>query len=414
MAKNIFGKLFAIATIAFVFNGCEDKCYYYQEEIEYQEILTNVDEVKNSFEVVADFAIKKPGNIYSYQSYLFVAEQNEGIHILNNTNPASPVPLKFIKLKGNANFAVANDVLLADNGADLLSINFADLNNIKIEKRTENVNPDILRPDNKILSGYKEVKVKRKIPCEDNNRFGSNQSISPVFSSSAGGGGTVSTGKAGSMAKFAVVNNYLYIAHSAVLQPLNISDPSHPIKLQKIQFSSDNIETIFPYKDYLYFGTSSGVLIYDCSSNPEVPVYRRTLSHALGCDPVVVSEDFCFSTVRNGTACRWGNTINSLYVFNVTDVNKPFFVNEVGLTNPYGLGVKDNLLFICQAESGLSVFNWNKLTGQVTLKHNYPDIHAYDVIVNDNTLIVTADNGLFQFDCTDPDNIKYLATLSNF
>ncbi len=412
MAKNIFGKLLAIATIAFVFNGCEDKCYYYQEETEYQEILTNVDEVKNSFEVVADFAIKKPGNIYSYQSYLFVAEQNEGIHILNNTNPASPVPLKFIKLKGNANFAVANDVLLADNGADLLSINFADLNNIKIDKRTENVNPDILRPDNKILSGYKEIKVKRKIPCEDNNRMMRDQNV--MFSSSAGGGGTVSTGKAGSMAKFAVVNNYLYIAHSSVLQPLNISDPSNPIKLPKVNFNSDNIETIFPYKDYLYFGTNSGVLIYDCSSNPEAPIYRKTLTHALGCDPVVVSEDFCFSTVRNNTVCRSGNTVNAMYIYNVANINNPQYLRNVQLTNPYGLGVKNNLIFICQAESGLSVYNWDKSTTQVSLKHNYPDIHAYDVIVNGNTLIVTADNGLFQFDCTDPDNIKYLATLSNF
>lgn len=409
MTRNIFNRLLFIAAIGVLFNSCEDKCYYYEEVTEYQEILMDADEVKNSFAVVSDYTIKKPGNIYSYQNYLLVAEQNEGIHILNNTNPASPVPLKFIKLKGNSNFAVANDVLLADNGADLLSINIADLGNIRIDKRTENINPDILRPGNKVIAGYNAVKVKRKKSCDEDRSF--NRSM--MFASSAGAS-IISSGKAGSMAKFAVVNNYLYIAHESKLQPVNISNPINPVKLPAVDFVSNDIETIFPYKNYLYFGTSSGVLIYDCGSNPEVPVYRKTLTHALGCDPVVVSDDYCFSTVRNNTTCRNGNTVNAMYVYKVDNINAPLYVRNVALKSPYGLGVKNNLIFICQAENGLTVYNWDKTTNQATLKHSYPDIHAFDVIVNDNTLIVTADNGLFQFDCTDPDNIRYLATLSNF
>jgi hypothetical protein len=76
--------------------------------------------------------------------------------------------------------------------------------------------------------------------------------------------------------------------------------------------------------------------------------------------------------------------------------------------------VKENLVFVCQGTKGLFVYNWSKNSNQVSLRHSYPDIHAFDVIVNGNVLIVTADNGLFQFDITNPDNITYMSKLANF
>ena len=410
MIKISLKLIFSLLFIVSFFNSCQDECYYYQEVTEYHEILENLDTVKNSFSVVNDFAIKKPGNIYTYNQYLFVEEKNLGIHILDNSNPASPIPLKFIKLKGNSDFAVANNILLADNGTDLLSINISDLANIKIDKRTENINPDVLRPNNKVVTGYNEVKVKNKISCQNNNRF-MQSSASPTM---AGSSNPVSAGKGGSMAKFAVLGQYLYIANASVLHPIEISNPSNPIIKPTVSFVTNNVETIFPYKNYLYFGTGNGVLIYDCSGSPQVPAYKTMLSHALGCDPVVVSDDYCFSTVRNNTACRNGNTVNSLFIYNISNVNAPIYEAFKSLESPYGLGVKGNLVFICQADNGLTVYQWDPLSKAITLKHKYPDIHATDVIINTNTLIVTAENGLFQFDCTDPDNIQYLSTLSAF
>ena len=84
------------------------------------------------------------------------------------------------------------------------------------------------------------------------------------------------------------------------------------------------------------------------------------------------------------------------------------------MEEPYGLGIKDDLLFICQGFKGLYVYNYDKNTYNVTLRHSYPDIHAFDVIVNGNTLIITADNGLFQFDISNKDNLVYQSKLVNF
>ncbi len=410
MKKNIFKTSFLFLFSALILNSCQDKCFYYEDSIEYHEILGDVSDVKNSFAVKTDFAIKKPGTIYTYNQYLLVAEKNEGIHILNNANPASPIPLKFIQLKGNSSFVVANNILLAENGADLLSINISDLNNITLENRVEGVNNDVLRGNNKLVIGYNEVKIRKKVECNGSFRERNNMMADAISSPAI----NVNAGKGGSMAKFTVLGNYLYIAHSSKLLPLNISNPSSPVKKLSISFTEGNVETIFPYKNFLYFGTSSGVLVYDCASNPEVPKYRNTLRHAIGCDPVIVSDDICFSTIRNGTACRNNNTVNELNIYDVKNVSMPIQLRNVPMDNPYGLGIKNDVLFICQANKGLTVLNWNAANKNVTLKHNYNDIHAYDVIVNGNTLIVTAENGLFQFDCTDTDNIRYLSTLVNF
>jgi hypothetical protein len=406
--KQISRNLLYLMLLIFGLNSCEDKCYYYEEQTVFEEVLQPLADIKSSYRVTEDFAIVKPGNIYSYGQYLLVGEKFRGIHILDNSNPSNPVKIKFIELKGNENFAVVNDMLLADNGPDLLSIDISNMSDIQLKKRSENVNMFNVRGD-KFVSGYNKLTKKVKINCE-NQRFGM-RSESNLSSASSGSGS--STGKGGSMAKFAIIDNYLYIVNSNELLPLDISNPASPLKKNNIGLSNGNVETVFPYKKYLYMGTSSGVLIYDCSISKEAPNYISTLEHVQGCDPVVVSDDMAFSTVRGGTACR-NNNLNELNIFNVTNPSQATQVGRYTMQEPYGLGVNSNLLFICQGTHGLFVYNWDNSSKQVTLRHSYPDIHAFDVIVNGNLLIVTADNGLFQFDITNPDNITYLSKLVNF
>ena len=402
-------QLVVVLFSVFFFTACEDKCYYYETQTVFEPIYEKLSDVKASFSVVDDYTITKPGNIYSYGKYLLVGEKMKGIHILDNTNPASPTPLKFINLKGNENFTVYNDVILADNGPDLLSISFSDLNDIKILNREFNVNSERVSGENFIVGYNSSVqRVKKECNASNNGRF---LSSTDNMASSASGG--ASTGKGGSMAKFAIINDYLYIANSSQLFPINIANPAKPVKQLTLGLSGGNVETIFPYKTYLYLGTSSGVLIYNTAGSKATPTYINTLWHITGCDPVVVSDNYAFSTVRGGSVCR----TNDMSQLNVYDVNNPTMatlVRNMGMIEPYGLGVKDDLLFVCQGKNGLFVYDWDKTNENLTLRHSYPDIHAFDVIVNGDVLIVTADNGLFQFDITSKDNITYLSKLADF
>ena len=403
-------KILHVALVAFsfmFFTACEDKCYYYEDETVFTPVYEKLSDVKASFAVVDDYTITKPGNIYTYGKYLLVGEKMKGIHILDNTNPASPVPLKFINLKGNENFTVYNDVILADNGPDLLSISFADLNDIKILNREVNVNAERVSGDQFIVGYNSSVKRVKKECNSGNNRF------SRMDMASSASGTAASTGKGGSMAKFAIISDYLYIANSSQLFPFNIANPSKPVKQLTMGLNGGNVETIFPYNTYLYMGTSSGVLIYNTASSKATPSYINTLWHITGCDPVIVSEDFAFSTVRGGSVCR-SNDMSQLNVYDVKNPALATMVRNMNMIEPYGLGIKEDLLFVCQGVNGLFVYDWDKANNSLTLRHSYPDIHAFDVIVNGATLIVTADNGLFQFDISSKDNITYLSKLADF
>lgn len=408
--KNSLKLGFLAACLMLLNFSCSDKCYYYMDEEVHSEVLQSIQEIRTSFSVSEDYKIKKPGNIYTYGDLLLVGEKFEGIHILDNSVPSNPKPLKFIHLKGNGNFAISNGILLAENGPDLLSIDINDLNNIQLIKRTENVNTNFVR-GNQFVVGY-NVEIKRvKKDCDDRsgNRLADAGSNSiAAFSSSQQ---TIAKGKGGSMSKFAIVNNYLYIVNNNTLIPIDITDAKTPISKFSIGLQSNDVETLFPYKEYLYMGTSSGVLIYNCQGSAEAPAFVNRLVHVVGCDPVIVDNDIAFSTVRNGSSCRGGNTLNALYLFGVKNPSNSQFLRQFAMIHPYGLGKKDNYVFICQGEEGLFVYKHNPDNNNVEFVQSYPDIHAVDVIVNDNTLIVTADNGLFQFDISNPDAIKYLSEL---
>lgn len=394
--------LFVIA----VFSSCNDKCFYYENEVISTEVLMDLSEIKGSFKITQDYAIGKPGNIYSYDKYLLVAEKFKGIHILDNSTPSNPTPIKFIELKGNENFAVRNNVLLADNGPDLLSIDLSNLNDIKILSRTENINTQNIR-GNKFVVGYETSIQKVKRECSNGSRWAREDAMASSTTSS----GSNSTGKGGSMSKFAIVNNFLYMVNSSEMIPVDISNPAKPVSKLKMGLASGNVETLFPYNSYLYMGTSDGILVYNTAGSAETPNFISNIRHILGCDPVIVDKDVAFSTVRGGTACRTTN-LSQLNIYNVANPSQSYLIRSEPMTEPYGLGIKDDLLFVCQGKNGLFVYQYDQ--GNLSFKHSYPDIHAFDVIVNGNILIVTADNGLFQFDISDKNNVVYLSKLVNF
>ncbi|MCC6817852.1 MAG: hypothetical protein IT245_03045 [Bacteroidia bacterium] len=406
--RTLIIRLILLILPAVAFIGCEDKCYYYADVDSFEPILQPLSDIKNSFSIEQDYPISKPGNIYSYKNFLLVSEKTVGIHILDNTNPANPIPLKFIQLKGNTNFSIVDDILLADNGPDLLSIDISNLNDIKLVKRLEQINMENVRGEMFIVDYLKQTK-RKKMPCGSNSRgLSRRQSNDANVQSSSN-----STGKGGSMSKFAVIDNYLYIVNSSELIPIDLSNPSNPVNKLKIGLVSSNIETLFPYKTYLYMGASNGIHIYNTSGSKASPSFVNTLEHFFGCDPVIVENDYAFSTIRGGTACRT-NSISALNIYDVKSPSNSIWINSINLEEPYGLGIKDDLLFICQGTKGLHVYNWDINTQSVSFRHSYPDIHAFDVIVNGNTLIVTADNGLFQFDISSKDNIIYLSKLAEF
>ena len=110
-----------------------------------------------------------------------------------------------------------------------------------------------------------------------------------------------STGVGGSMARFSIMNDYLYVADQQNLSAFDISSPGNP-NLVSQEYAGWDIETIFNYVDHLYLGSSTGMYIYSIE-DPTAPQQVSFLRHVQGCDPVVVKDNYAYVTIRGGNAC---------------------------------------------------------------------------------------------------------------
>lgn len=86
-------------------------------------------------------ALRKPGKIYVQGNYLFVNEQGEGMHVIDNADPAKPRKISFLKIPGNNDIAAKGRYLYADNARDLVVLDIGDPTNIKVVKRIEDAIP---------------------------------------------------------------------------------------------------------------------------------------------------------------------------------------------------------------------------------------------------------------------------------
>ena len=66
------------------------------------------------------------------------------------------------------------------------------------------------------------------------------------------------------------------------------------------------------------------------------------------------------------------------------------------MENPYGLGIKDQMLFVCDGNSGLKVYNKTDVMN-LQLTNQFKNINAFDVIPLDDKLLSVGQNTLFQY-----------------
>lgn len=216
------------------------------------------------------------------------------------------------------------------------------------------------------------------------------------------------TGTGGSMARFAITGNTLYIVSKQSLEVYNIADAANPVK----SITKDmgvGIETIFPYQNQLFIGANDGMYIYN-NSTPNNPSLITKYTHFQSCDPVVVQGTYAYVTLRNGVICRNGAGSSSLDVVDVSNPASPKLVNSQNMQTPYGLGVAGNRLFVCEGDNGLKVFDVTNPELPV-IKQQFTDIASYDVIVRKNNLIITGTKGLFQYQYDDQDNVTLLSKI---
>lgn len=202
------------------------------------------------------------------------------------------------------------------------------------------------------------------------------------------------TGKAGSMARFTIQGNRLYIVDKTSLITMDISNPSEPQQTHKTDIGL-GIETIFPYQDKLFIGSEDAVYIYNFD-NPDRPELFSRYQHITACDPVVAQGNYAYVTLRNGFGRCW-RAANLLEVIDISDARNPQMVSSMEMQNPHGLGVNGTNLFVCEGDYGLKRFDISNPTAPQQVEF-LSDVASFDVIPQNQILIVTGKNGLYQYD----------------
>lgn len=216
-----------------------------------------------------------------------------------------------------------------------------------------------------------------------------------------------SNGTGGSLARFTVAGNYLYLVDEKSITTVDISDPTNPKIKSKVNIGMD-IETIFPYRGNLFIGSSSALYIFSLN-NPEQPVMEGMANHMRACDPAVAAGNTAYVTVRsstNGSPC--GGNLNALIVYDVTNLSNPFEKKRVNLSNPHGLGIKDGFLYVCDGNAGLKTF---QTEGSYDLNHKETTNGYYfkDVIPYQDMLICMVEGGMVIYDIgEDPSKPKFV------
>ena len=413
MKKNLF--LFSLTLLALT--GCENKV---TEMVTYkinEPIFMATSTFRNSVKVTTEpQKITSIGKMCFYNNYLYISEPEKGIHIINNTDPTNPQQTGFIELLGNADLAIRNGLLYADSYIDLVWFDVSNPALPELKGRLDSIFPNAFpmtqnqygidytvsypTTNKGIIIGW-VLKERTEEVSTYAGGYGNGG-----IALNAGSSGSNSTGINGSMSRFSIYNDHLY---SVINNYLNVFDltGNKPVKAGADFYIGRNVETIFSYKDNMFMGTPTGLLIYSVK-DPLKPVFQSSLSHVYGCDPVVVENDLAYVTVHSGNLC--GQSSNELFIVDVSNIKSPKQLVSYTMTNPKGLGIDNGKLFLC--DDGLKIY---KVTNPQTIMSNqlahYSGMNGYDVIPQNNILMMIASDGLYQYNYSDLNNIRQISKI---
>jgi hypothetical protein len=229
--------------------------------------------------------------------------------------------------------------------------------------------------------------------------------VSCDYDSAASADNFSGTGQGGSMTRFAISGNYMYVVDNSSIKVFSIGEGKFAqVRDVAIAFG---METIFARGEYLYLGANDGMYIFSIA-DPESPSFVFRYAHIISCDPVVVQGNRAYVTLRSGSMCNRG--ANALEIIDITDPYHPTLIANYPMQSPHGLGVDGSLLFICEGEFGLKVFDIGNERDLELISHK-EGFFAYDVIARQGLATVTGEDGIFQFSYNENGGISLMSKI---
>lgn len=407
---------FLVVAYMLVLSACvKDNCQVTHTYTVYEPVYKSKTAVLENIKSNASHAFENPGKIYTIGNYIFLNEIDKGVHVIDNTNPSLPVNKFFIDIPGNMDIAVKENILYADMYGDLVALDITDPANVNVKKVVHDVFPERNWGNGFAANNRDQVVVdwiKKEITvtegCQVQNPVFTGRADVFFIAMASNSKASVSpVGVGGSMARFTIVNDYLYTVDRHNLQSISIVNAADPVLKENI-FAGFDIETIYPFKNTLFLGSMGGMFIFDIS-NPAKPVAQGNFVHARACDPVIADDDYAYVTLQAGTNC--GPTASELQIIDIKNLKEPFLVKTYSMSGPLGLGKDDNLLFICDGKEGLKIFDASDIKNLRPVK-TIGGMETFDVIALNKIALVVAKDGLYQYSYANASDIRLLSKIT--
>lgn len=410
-------------------------CSLFKDEIiddrEMVEVAYFVPQYETTAQLAAKVTVESPkdyaeaGKIITYQNYIFINKPNEGVHVVDNSNPAAPVNLHFINIPGSLDLTIIDDHLYSDMFSALVVFDISDVTQpdliedftveevfyynpyrtldtaIRLGESFAYTQYESIDDSQGIVTGW-EVEIRQE-PLEEQISYLrlEDATIAETASSDqVNGFNEVST--AGSMTRFLPIDRYLYIINFNELVLFSIGDNYQPTRFARLD-TGTQAETLFQLNDLLFVGSTTGMLMYDVAS-PSNPNYLNSIEHFRSCDPVVADENYAYVTLRGGTNCF--TETNELQIIDIRTPEELSVLARQVMFNPHGLAIHEDYLLVCDGSAGLKVVDVSdREEPQILSTDNIP--FAYDIIVDFPSSIVVGEGVLYQYDLTNlPEIVK--------
>ena len=385
-------------------------------------IYGDLQEIRATPLISASRNLEDVGKIYLGNSFILLGEEEQGIHVYDNSNPEQPVSRMFMNIPGNREFYVAGDYLYAESYYDMLKINISNPFQPALEARIENaISSDILNGRGEALIGFNFEQVTEEVDLDSDlySTIWDHGNIvyydyelnfippSAVPSSFAGN----SNNQSGSINRITELDGHVYVISKANLSVYETQQFTQVFQ----QIIGSQMETIYPLGDRLFIGTANSVEIFSVE-DPSQPIYEGSFWHATSCDPVLpVTENIAYATLRTGEFAECPGDINALVVLDVSSEFGAFQINEIEMVSPFGLTVIGEHLYVGEGENGLKIFDVQELGFPELVRWNQ-QVTAYDVLphpTDPNLLLITGPQGLEQYQLSTQDlQLQLLSSIS--
>jgi hypothetical protein len=415
--KYIFSTLVIILAFA---SACTDKVF--ETFTANAPVYLSYTDLRSAVKMTTAREMNNPGKIYFKDNFIFINEKMKGVHVYDVSNPSSPQNKGFIEIPGNVDIAIKDNILYADSYIDLVSIDVSSFSAIKEVGRVEKIFPytlpsyDIKYPVARldetkgVVTGWEVKSVRQELEQRYYPTYYRYESLTmdknyaTGISSSSGATGTT-YGVGGSMARFGLYKDFLYIVNQSSLLTFKLNSNSQ-VTLLNTGYVNWNAETIFITDNHLFLGTQNGLIVLSLEV-PERPVQIGNFTHMTSCDPVVIKGDLAFVTLKGGSTCR-GGILNQLDVVKMSNSYTKFtLLKSYPMYGPQGLGIDGDLLFLCDGDAGLKVYNAADPLSILQIA-TFPSINAYDVIPMNNYLFMIGEKGFMLYDYSNIQNIKQI------